>query len=141
MRARDLMRTLTPLGWLALAGAMVVLSAVAGRGVGLRWDPFSLQQRRLEAALAQAARAESDADARRLEAEGRAGQTAQLESHHRQTLAVERATVAAVTQARSAEDANDLLDPVRADRLRALVRELCRLVVDLDGCAAASGPG
>ena len=141
MRARDLMRTLTPLGWLALAGAMVVLSAVAGRGVGLRWDPFSLQQRRLEAALAQAARAESDADARRLEAEGRAQQAARVEIHHRQTLAVERATVAAVTQARSAEDANDLLDPVRADRLRAHDRELCRLAADLDGCAAASGPG
>ncbi|MNQ76146.1 hypothetical protein D3C85_909690 [compost metagenome] len=140
MRARDLMRTLTPLGWLVLAGAMVVLLAVAGRGVGLRWDPFDLQQRRLEAAQAQATRAESDAEARRLEAAGRDQQAAGLEIHHRQTLAVERATVAAVTQARSAEDANDPLDPVRADRLRAHDRELCRLAPDLDGCAAAPGP-
>ncbi|MNX79908.1 hypothetical protein D3C86_1115540 [compost metagenome] len=140
MRARDLMRTLTPLGWLVLAGAMVVLLAVAGRGVGLRWDPFDLQQRRLEAAQAQATRAESDAEARRLEAAGRDQQAAGLEIHHRQTLAVERATVTAVTQARSAEDANDSLDPVRADRLRAHDRELCRLAPDLDGCAAAPGP-
>jgi hypothetical protein len=28
---------------------------------------------------------------------------------------------------------------VRADRLRAHDRELCRLAPDLDGCAAASG--
>ena len=140
MRARDLMRMLTPLGWLVLVGAMVILLAVAGRGVGLRWDPFDLQQRRLEAAQAQATRAESDAEARRLEAAGRDQQAAGLEIHHRQTLAVERATVTAVTQARSAEDANDPLDTVRADRLRAHDRELCRLAPDLDGCAAAPGP-
>lgn len=140
MRARDLMRTLTPLGWLVLVGVMVVLLTVAGRGVGLRWDPFDLQQRRLEAAQAQATRAESDAEARRLEVAGRDQQAAGLEIHHRQTLAVERATVAAVTQARSAEDANDSLDPVRAHRLRAHDRELCRLAPDLDGCAAAPGP-
>ena len=140
MRARDLMRMLTPLGWLVLVGAMVILLAVAGRGVGLRWDPFDLQQRRLEAAQAQATRAESDAEARRLEAAGRDQQAAGLEIHHRQTLAVERATVTAVTQARSAEDANDSLDPVRADRLRAHDRELCRLAPDLDGCAAAPDP-
>ena len=35
MRVRDLMRTLTPLGWLALAGAAVVLLTIAGRGMGL----------------------------------------------------------------------------------------------------------
>ena len=54
MRARDLVRTLTPLGWLALVGMAVVLLAIAGRGLGLRWDPFGLQQRRMEAAEARA---------------------------------------------------------------------------------------
>ena len=141
MRARDLMRVLTPLGWLALVGGVVVLLLAAGSGLGLRWDPFSLQQRRLEVAEARATQAESEAEARRVEAAGRAQQAALAEVHHRQTLAVERATVAAVTQARSAEDANHPLDPVRADRLRAHDRELCRLAADLDGCAAASGPG
>lgn len=140
MRPRDLMRTLTPLGWLTLVGAAVVLLATAGRGLGLRWDPFDLQQRRLETAQARATQAERDAEARRIEAAGQAQQGIQLEIHHRQTLAVERATVAAVTQARSAEDANDPLDPMRADRLRAHDRELCRLAPDLDGCAAATGP-
>jgi hypothetical protein len=140
MKVRDLMRTLTPLGWLALAGAAVVLLTITGRGLGLRWDPFNLRQRRLDVVEARATQAAKDVEARRLEAEGRAGQTARLDIYHRQTLAVERATVAAVTQARSAEDANDLLDPVRSDRLRAHDRELCRLAPDLDGCAASPGP-
>lgn len=138
---RGLMRTLTPLGWLALIGAAVLLLAMVGRGVGLRWDPFDLQQRRLETAQARASQAERDVEARHIEAGGQVQQAARVEIYHRQTLAVERATVAAVTQARSAEDANQLLDLVRADRLRAHERELCRLAADLIGCAAASGPG
>jgi len=139
MRARDLMRALTPLGWLALVGALVLLLGVAGGGLGLRWDPFDFQQRRLEVADARAASAESDAEARRIEAAGQGQQAARVEIHHRQILAVQRATVAAVTQARSANDANEPLDLVRADRLRAHDRELCRFAPDLDGCAAASG--
>lgn len=141
MTARDLARTLTPLGWLAVIGAGVLVVSVVGRGVGLRWDPFDLQQRRLETVEARAIQAETDGEARRLEAAGRVQQAVRLETHHRQILAVERATVAAVTQARSAPDANDPLDLVRADRLRAHDRELCRIAADLDGCAAASGPG
>ena len=139
MRVRDCMRALTPLGWMALVGALVLLLAIAGRGLGLTWDPFNLQQRRLEVADARVAYAESDAEARSIEAAGQGQQAARVEIHHRQTLAVERSTVAAVTQARSAKDANDPLDLVRADRLRAHDRELCRLAPDLDGCAAASG--
>ncbi|HEY1073824.1 hypothetical protein [Brevundimonas sp.] len=140
MSRHILLRTLTPLGWLALVAAALLLIGIAGRGLGLSWDPFGLQERRLEAAQARAARAESDAEARRIEAVGRARQSARLEIHHRQTLAVQRATVAAITQARSAEDANDPLDPVRADRLRAHDRELCRLAPDIDGCAATPDP-
>lgn len=136
---RGLMRALTPLGWLVLVGVAVLLLALAGRGLGLRWDPFNLQRWRLEVADARATYAESDVEARRIEAAGQGQQAARVEIHHRQTLAVQRATVAAVTQARSANDANELLDLVRADRLRAHDRELCRLAPDLDGCAAASG--
>lgn len=136
MSARDLMRALTPLGWLTLMAGFLLLILV-GRGAGLKWDPFGLQERRLEAARAEATHATRAADARRIETVGEAQQAARVEDHHRQTLAVERATVAAVTRARSAEDANNLLEPMRADRLRAHDRELCRLAPDLDGCAAA----
>lgn len=140
MRVRGLMRSLTPLGWLAVVAAAILL-VVTGRGLGLRWDPLDFQQRRLEKADAWAVQAERDAESRRIETAGQVQQAERLENHHRQILVVERATVAAVTQARSADDANDPLDPVRADRLRAHDRELCRLAPDLDGCAAASGPG
>jgi len=141
MTPRDLARTLTPLGWMVLIGVGVLLVTFVGRGVGLRWDPFDLQQRRLETVQARAIQAETVVEARRLEAAARVQQAVRLETHQRQILAVERATVAAVTQARSAPDANDPLDPVRAGRLRAHDRELCRFAADLYGCAAASGPG
>lgn len=140
MRARGLLRTLTPLGWLALVGTAVILLTITGRGLGLRWDPFGLHQQRLEVAEARATQAEKDVEARRIEAKGSAAQAVRLDTHHRQTLAVERATVVAVTQARSADDANEPLDPVRADRLHAHDRELCRLAPDLGGCAAAPDP-
>ena len=140
MRRWIVSRTLTPVGWLATAGLLVLVVMIVGRGLGLEWDPLGLQQRRLEAAQARAAWAEADAAARRAEVAEQAAQAAQLERRHRQILAIERATAAAVTEARSAEDANEPLDPVRAERLHAHDRELCRSAPDLDGCAAASDP-
>ena len=135
-----LSRTLTPAGWLMAAGLIVLVVMIIGRGLGLAWDPLGLQQSRLEAAQARAIWAEADAAARRAEIAGQAVQATRLALRHRQILAVERATAAAVTKARSAEDANEPLDPVRAERLHAHDRELCRSAPDLDGCAAASDP-
>ena len=65
---RGLIRTLTPLGRLALIGLTLLTLAAVGGGLGLRWDPFDFRQKRLDAALAWATRAESDAGARRIEA-------------------------------------------------------------------------
>lgn len=135
-----LLRTLTPAGWLVVLGLVVPLLLIAGRGLGLRWDLFGFQHRRLETAEARATWAEADAAARRVETTGRAEQVQRLEIHHRQILAVERATVAAVTEAKTADDAETPLDMERAERLRAHDRELCRSAPDLDGCAAATGP-
>ena len=138
---RAFMRTLTPTGRLVLVGlALVALLVVAGRGLGLRWDPFGFQQRRVERAEARAAWAGADVAARRAEVAGQAAQAIHLETHHRHILAVERATVAAVTEAKAADDAKILLDVERAQRLRAHDRELCGSAPDLDGCAAAPGP-
>lgn len=137
---RMLLRTLTPTGWLVVAGLAVLLVAMAGRGLGLSWDPFGSQERRLETAEARATWAEADAAARRAEVAGRTAQAVRLEVRHRQIQAVERATVAAVTEARIADDAQTLLDVERAERLHAHDRELCRSAPDLDGCAAAPGP-
>lgn len=135
-----LLRTLPPAGWLVVLGMVVLLLLIAGRGLGLRLDPFGFQQRRLETAEARATWAEADAAARRVESAGRTEQVQRLEIHHRQILAVERATVAAVTEAETADDAETPLDMDRAERLRAHDREPCRSAPDLDGCAAATGP-
>ena len=135
-----LIRTLTPTSRLLVLGVAVILLAMAGGALGLRWDPFGFQQRRMERAEARAAWAEADGAARRAEVAGQMAQAVRLEAHHRKILAVERATVAAVIEAEEADDAKILLDVERAERLRAHDRELCRRAPDLDGCAAASGP-
>ena len=130
-----LFRTLTPWGWLVLLLVVAAVAVVVGRGVGLRWDPFGLTARRLDSAERRAARAESDLRARRLEAEALDQQARRIDDHHQQAVALARATAAGQTQARSAHDALDPLDPARAARLRAHDGELRRLAPDL--CLAA----
>ena len=139
MRALSILRVLTPAGWGLLAVALVLVVALLGHGLGLRWDPFGLAERRLRTAEARAAAAASDAVARGLEAEGRADQARRLQHHHQQAVAVERATALATAQARSAHDASIPLDPARADRLVRHDRELCRHAPAVCG-AAPAGP-
>ncbi|HZW16727.1 MAG TPA: hypothetical protein VFF66_10825 [Brevundimonas sp.] len=139
MRTLSPLRVLTPAGWGLLAVALVIVVAVLGHGLGLRWDPFGLTGRRLRAAEAQAAAAVSDAVARGLETEGMAEQARRLEHHHQQAVAIEQATAVAAAQAGSAHDASIPLDPARADRLLRHDRELCRLAPAVCG-AAAIGP-
>lgn len=132
-------RGLAPLGRVAAALAFATLLAAVAGGVGLRWDPFDLQGRRLEAARAAALRTAANAAARALEVEGSVSQTARLDRLHQQTTAVERATARAAALAWSAHDSSISLDPARADRLLRHDRELCGLAADL--CAAApAGP-
>jgi hypothetical protein len=135
-----LFRTLTPLGWLATVAAVALLVLVVGRGAGLRWDPLQLQARRLETAQRRADRAEVERAARALEAEARGRQLDHLDAFHRHTQAVARATAAAETRARTADDAETPLDPARARRLHDHDRELCRLAPAVGGCAAPADP-
>lgn len=130
------LRTLTPIGWLALLAALGMAIAIVGHGVGLRWDPFGVAGRRLARAEATAAAARSEAMARSLETGGMADQGRRLEHLHQQTVAVERTTALAAAQARSAHDASTPLDPARADRLVRHDRELCRITPDI--CAPAA---
>ena len=126
----------TPLGWLALAvGGVLVVALLAG-GLGFRWDPLGLDRRRLDAAQAQAAEGRAAETARRLEQQGEASQRRRLDIFNDITAEAARATATAVTQARSAEDADTPLDPDRLRRLREHDRELCRLAPDINGCAA-----
>lgn len=135
-----LLRILTPLGWLAAFGLVVVLMLILGRGLGVRWDPLHLQARRLEAVQRRADQAEAQTAARALEAAARGRQIEALDAFHQQAEAVARATATAETRARTADDADTPLDPARAQRLRDYDRELCRLAPAVAGCAAASDP-
>ena len=141
MSAGSILRALTPLGWLAAGAAVLALGFAVLGGLGFRWDPLNLQQKRLETARTQArdaaAVAAAQADARRLETEGAAAQAVRVDHHQHMTTAVERATATAVAQARSADDADHPLEHRHADRLRGHDNELCRLAPDLDGCTGA----
>jgi len=134
------MRTLTPLGWIAVAVVMAGLAASLLGGLGFRWDPLDLQARRLEATQARAATGAQEANARRIEAVGAVSQMRRLDNFHQQTTAAAAVTARVVEQARSADDSDTLLEANRAARLGGHDRELCRLAPDLDGCAAAPDP-
>lgn len=128
-------RALTVTGRI-VSGVLLLLALVlAGRGVGLRWDPLGLGARRLEAAQSRAAVAEADAAARRLEQVGEVGQRQALDRVYRQAVAVTRLTVPATLEARLEDDADLPLATGRARRLRTHDRELCRLAP-----AVCSGP-
>lgn len=142
MSAGSILRALTPLGWLAASAVVLALGFALLGGLGFRWDPLNLQQKRLETARTQAryaaAVAADQAAARWLETEGAAAQAVRVDHYQHRTTAVERATATAVAQARSADDADHPLEHRRADRLRGHDRELCRLAADLDGCTGAA---
>jgi len=136
MSARNWLRALTPLGWGAAVLIVLVVGVVLARGVGLRWDPFDLSKRQLEAAEVRAASAEKDAAARRLEVEAVQAQARRTDVHHQTRIAVAEATARTLEQAGQADDADIPLDEDRGDRLRAHDRRLCELAPDI--CVAAS---
>jgi hypothetical protein len=129
-------QTLTPLGWLtAISGAVGLVGILLG-GLGFRWDPFDLAQRRADRAEASAAVAQATAVARSAEAEGQGGQVVRLDAALTKTRRLDAATTRSTLAARAADDADLPLSLDRVDRLRAHDRELCRITPDLGGCAA-----
>lgn len=140
MSPAALLRSLTPLGWLAMILAALAVLAVTLGGLGFRWDPFDLTRRRADRAEAAADLARSDAAARAAEAEGQAGQVARLDAAHTITRRTQAATTPILLEARTAHDAHLPLSSDRLDRLRAHDDELCRIAPDLGGCPAATDP-
>lgn len=115
----------------------LILLALLGRGMGLRWDPLRLEARRIERLETELAQSRAEARARSLEVEGERGQARRAEAATGRTRAAERA-VEDFNEERTADAAS--LDPDRLERLRRLDDELCRIAEDLAGCAAAPEP-
>jgi len=118
---------------LALLALLGLLLWAAG-AAGLRWDPFGLDRRRLQAAETRIALAESHADARQAEAEGEREQARRLERTFEHVRAAEALTSTTIHEARTSDESQTPLRPERADRLRLHDGELCRLSPDLVGC-------
>lgn len=110
--------------WTAFIAVVCIIALIAV--VSFLSDPFGFKARKIEQLQREAETAQSDAYARTLESEGRAGQLDRLETYHREVITIQSATASAVTEARSATDANTPLDPARADRLRRADDSLCQ---------------
>jgi hypothetical protein len=136
------LRALTPAGWVAVAGAAVLIAVSVAGGLGFRWDPFNHAERRREAAEARADRAEVEERTRTLEVEGGRELMRRREVQHQMRVQAVELTVAAVTLAEEAPDAEIPLDLARAARLRAHDDGLCGLgVLDCAGPAAHPSGG
>lgn len=120
------MRALRSWGWVIVGLVAVALALAVAHGLGLRWDPFNLQERRLAAARSRAERAEADAHARRAERDGDLVVSREVAAARDTEIEVGRATAAAIQQAREADDAAIPLAPDRVRRLHDHDRELCR---------------
>lgn len=115
----------------AVVGVIVALILLANAWNGL-WSflPWSAESR-LERAETARNEAQDDASARSIESQGQADQIQRIETVHRQIVTVQNATQDAITQARSAPDANNPLEPGRAVRLQSSDRMLCGYAPDL----------
>lgn len=134
-------RTLTPLGWLMSAVAVIVaIALIAGIWNGLwSWLPWSAEAQ-LDRAEVRAGTAESDATARGLESQGNAEQVARTEAYGEMRIRVEGVTAESITRAQEAPDANDSLSGERAARLRDHDRQLCDIAPGTCEAAAPDAP-
>jgi hypothetical protein len=125
------------LGLLAAAAAAFALLSAAG-AVGLRWDPFGLQARRLERSEAEVQRLRARLTAVTAALEAGRELSVETRAAAARTAAAAEAANALETLARGAPDATSPLDPDRLDRLRAHDRRLCELAPALEGCASTA---
>lgn len=118
-----------------VAAALILLLLFAAHQWGriTAWWPWAAE-RRIERVTRDRDRLSAEAAARREEAMAAGAQTRRVEHAHRQMLELNERTLSAIHESRSAPDANQKLDPDRADRLRGHDRGLCELAPDV--CAA-----
>ena len=119
--------TLSPrLLWTAFAAVVCIIALIAV--ASFLSDPFGFKARKIDRLQREAATAQSEADARTLESEGRAGQLDRLETYHREVITIQSATEPFAAEARSAPDANTPLDTHWRDLLRRSNGSLCQHV-------------
>lgn len=130
-------RTLTPIGWLLAALAVIVAFALLASAWDnlTAWLPWS-DESQLKRQTARADYAEQDAANRKAEAEGNAAVSRSLEQTHRVIVEARSVTAAAEQEARLAPDAETPLGS-RGDRLRDHGQRLCELV---PASCAPAGP-
>lgn len=114
------------LAWrVAIFVALVVVGLFALSRLGFKFDPFNLSGRRLDAAVAEADTAVSQADAYELQAGGEVASAQRVDAFTHLTIDVQRTGAAAIAESRSAPDANEPYPVDRADRHRRVDDELC----------------
>lgn len=119
-----------------ILGTLAIVIAVSALLNGMwSWLPWSAESR-LARTEQRADTAEADASARGLEAEGEVALAQRVETFHTQEVVIRDLTAQTVTEARSAPDATDPLDPDRLARLRAGDARLC--AVSPDACAGSA---
>ncbi len=116
-------RIITPTGWIALFAVFCVLFGLASVArpsfLGLKFDPFGIDARKLD-------RLEGQVSVLERQATGQAEISTAVERHYSRETIIRDGTSEAIAQARSAPDAATPLDPMRADRLRAADQWLCK---------------
>ncbi len=139
------LRKFTPTHWIMVAVvgvcAIVAVALIAG-GLGFRWDPLNLVEKRADRAVAQAGRAKVDSSARRVETAG-AQETTRLVER----AAADRAAATGIVHRYALQleaPAHDHPNPIPDDGadLRHVFGQLCELrptVCADPGHAAAAG--
>lgn len=133
-------RAIVP-GWVkvvlaGLAVALAVWLVMSKLDQLTAWWPWS-DESKLERAETRAVTAEITAITNRLSAEAATRQVERIEIHTREVITLREAAADAALEARRAPDADVLLDPERADRLRAADQRLCDLYAP--ACAGVAG--
>jgi len=116
--------------WLVTGAVLVTILGglwLHGRAAGV-----AVERPKVEAAR-------DDAAARGLEAQGERDSAARVEAFQGRVGAARETVTRLERDLQDTDDAEDPMDPVRADRLRAHDRELCRLAPQLEGCAKLAG--
>jgi hypothetical protein len=115
-------RIITPTGWLVIAAVAVVLFGLAGLArpsfLGLKFDPFGIDARKLDQLTDQVSVMERDAI-------GNADIAAATQTFHTREVVIRELSRQAEIEARTAPDAETPLDPDRVARIRAADNRLC----------------